>query len=103
MCSTLRKKRTVEGRVKIAILDTGLDERHSSFWAVKKGYEDFARNQNQRGIDNTGHGTNGFNLISKIMDDDVDIFVARIFEGEHATVNTPTLMARVSGQSCVTS
>ncbi|KAH6714001.1 hypothetical protein BKA61DRAFT_607018 [Leptodontidium sp. MPI-SDFR-AT-0119] len=94
MCSTLRRKRTTRERVKIAILDTGLDENHHPFWEVKKGYEDFAGNQNHRGIDDTGHGTNGFHLISKIMDDEVDIFVARVFEGEKATSETPTLMAK---------
>ena len=96
MCSTLRKKRTLAERVRIAILDTGLDENHQSFWEVKKDYKDFAGNQDDRGIDNTGHGTNGFHLISKIMDDEVDIFVARVFDSKKATPETPALMAKVS-------
>lgn len=96
MCSTLRKKRKSSGRVKIAILDTGLDENHQSFWQVKQGYEDFVNPENSRGIDNSGHGTNGFHLISKIMDDEVDIFIGRVFEGENATSATPSLMANVS-------
>jgi hypothetical protein len=99
MCSILRKKRRLGGyeRVRIAILDSGLDESHPSYWQVKKDYEDFIGKQNDRGVDNTGHGTNGFHLILKIIPE-VDIYVARVFDGREATPKTPVLMAEVKNR-----
>jgi len=94
----LRKMRKAGGydRVRIVILDTGIDCTHP-YWNGIKNYMNFVLDGNQRGIDETGHGTTGVHLILKILPE-ADIFVARVFKEENADDNTPCLMAKVCTQ-----
>jgi hypothetical protein len=98
MSLLLRKGRRSGGydRVRIAILDTGIDSCYS-YWASIKGYKDFVSEGNEQGRDNTGHGTNGVHLFFKILPE-ADIFVARVFEEAVANDVTTLLMAKVSVQ-----
>jgi hypothetical protein len=87
MDEVLRRGRKQKGysRVKIAILDTGIDSQ-SSYLKHIKGYKDFVEKKEQR-IDMTGHGTMGVHLLFKMLNT-ADIYVARVFEGEKADGNT---------------
>jgi hypothetical protein len=91
----LRKKRKAGGynKVKIAILDTGVHGDHPH-WTKISGWHDFIIEGNHKGIDITGHGTNGVDLLWRILPE-AEIFVARIFEGDKANMRTPELMALV--------
>lgn len=91
----LRRKRKAGGyhRVKLAILDTGIDSKNP-YWKKIKGYKDFVAVEEQEGIDKTGHGTNGVYLIFKVIPE-VEVYVARVFDGERATEATSTLVAQV--------
>jgi subtilisin family serine protease len=101
MSLVLGKKRKLGGykRVKIAILDTGFDWVHPNWIYVKDNYKDFVDEKNNDdeykvGVDKTGHGTNGVHLLFKIMPH-ADICVARVFDTNEATNETPTLVAKV--------
>jgi len=86
-------------KVKIAILDTGIrkdtPEAPSPHWHRIKAYKDFVLKNNEDGIDNTGHGTNGVHLIFQCIAD-AEIYVGRVFEFSDAGPNTVDLMTEVS-------
>lgn len=91
----LRRKRKAGGyhRVKLAILDTGIDSKNP-YWKKIKGYKDFVAVEEDEGIDKTGHGTNGVYQILKVIPE-VDVYVARVFDDERATQETSSLVAQV--------
>lgn len=95
MALVLRYKGNITGYepVKVAILDTGIDQ---DSWYRKRinGYYDLVNQGNQTGIDKTGHGTDMVHLIFKIIPN-ARIFVARVFETNEAKANTPELMTKV--------
>ncbi|KAF4616204.1 hypothetical protein G7Y89_g15202 [Cudoniella acicularis] len=77
-------------KVKIAILDTGIRET-SPYWNSITAYKDFVLKGNEKGIDKTGHGTNGIHLILKCIAD-AEIYVGRVFDEAEANDDTVDLM-----------
>ncbi|KAF3915131.1 hypothetical protein ABW20_dc0102209 [Dactylellina cionopaga] len=81
------------GRVKIAILDSGILPTHPQLDSVRQ-YKDFVGPKNFKKVDNTAHGSTGVDLIREISPD-ADLFIARVFEKEYASANTMDLIAEV--------
>jgi hypothetical protein len=92
-----RKKLNVQDasyrRVKIAVLDTGLDPNHVVSREVH--YKDFVQPASPCMIDNTSRGTVSVDLILKASCD-LDLYVGRVFEMDCTDgVKEPLQMARV--------
>lgn len=90
------RRNIVRQRVKIAILDTGIDVRNVAFaQAVSKGLikkvEDFA-DPTGDGLDLNGHGTHCAGLLVRIAPE-AEIYVARVTKG--AKNPDPDLIAKV--------
>ncbi|KXH42602.1 extracellular alkaline serine protease [Colletotrichum simmondsii] len=76
-------------KVKIAVLDTGIDPQDISAADIKSHmYKDFVEPEASTRRDNTGHGTSIIDLIYRVYAD-AEIYVARVFESEKATEDTP--------------
>lgn len=75
--------------VKIAILDTGVNEKHAD---SIEDFKDFVSGDDDNCQDKTGHGTHAFRLIEKVYRM-ARIYVGRVFDGSHANDKTATLMA----------
>jgi len=81
-------------RVKVAVLDTGLNADHGVADEVQ--YKDFVDQSQQEMSDNTSHGTTSVDLILKAYAE-VDLFVARVFATDNTDGTTePSQMAQVS-------
>ncbi|UKZ80413.1 hypothetical protein TrVFT333_008172 [Trichoderma virens FT-333] len=78
-------------RVKIAVLDTGVDPSNAAARYIK-GYKDYVSNNDSIMCDNTGHGTTSVNLVFSICES-ADIYAVRIFEHDKANENTRELAA----------
>ncbi|KAK8023290.1 hypothetical protein PG991_006529 [Apiospora marii] len=76
-------------KVKIAVLDTGIDPCDSSSVYVD-GYRDFVSGNDSVKCDQTGHGTTSVNLIFD-MCESAEVHVLRIFETDSANDNTQEL------------
>ncbi|KAJ5668904.1 Extracellular alkaline serine protease [Penicillium macrosclerotiorum] len=68
-------------RVKIAVIDTGLDPEHGL--ANKINYKDFVEEGSTERKDCTGHGTISVDLILRVYEA-ADLYVARVFERDEA-------------------
>ncbi|KAI1358849.1 hypothetical protein F5Y08DRAFT_345299 [Xylaria arbuscula] len=75
-------------RIKIAILDTGIESRYSDF--IER-YHDFVEGYNAQCLDGSSHGTNIFLLLRKVSED-ACFFIGRVWESSKATTETPRLM-----------
>jgi len=84
-------------RVRIAVIDTGIDPTDAYAEVVKK-YKDFVDNNDANKQDKTGHGTNSVKLIFKVFGD-AEVYVARVFENSNASSNTQDLMEKVRQHS----
>lgn len=87
-----------EKRIKIAILDTGIDLTHPLFQKhLSDGQfpdsRDFVENR-QNIIDTCGHGTHTAHLLLKTAPN-ASIYVARVFRTTKAEKNTASLVANV--------
>lgn len=93
--SILRQGRKAVGhqRIKVAVLDTGIDESHT-YRKYIKGYHDFVSGRHQQASDETGHGTSAVHIIFRLIPE-VDIFIGRVFETDEANDTTRDLMAEV--------
>ncbi|KAJ8133552.1 hypothetical protein O1611_g68 [Lasiodiplodia mahajangana] len=77
-------------RIKIAILDTGIDNQYSD----EVRYYDFVKRRNAPCCDNsTKHGTHVFQLLRKVSED-AEFFVGRVWERNQATPDTPQLVSQ---------
>ncbi|KAK8068573.1 hypothetical protein PG996_007685 [Apiospora saccharicola] len=76
-------------KVKIAVLDTGVDP-NDVVSVYINGYKDFVSGNDNRKCDNTGHGTTSVNLIYD-MCASAEVYVLRIFETDVANDNTQEL------------
>lgn len=82
--------------VKIAILDTGIDRDFAHFWKfTQEHYKDFVNVENRQGIDRTRHGTNGVQLLFKMLNN-AEIHVVRCWKNEKADKNSPKLVEEVN-------
>jgi hypothetical protein len=84
-------------RVKIGILDTGLDSTYTE--AFRKAnrieqYHDFVDPKSTSPKDNTGHGTRIFLLMKKVYED-AEFYIGRVWENSHMTTATPKLVEQV--------
>jgi hypothetical protein len=75
--------------VRIAVLDTGIDQNDPYADAITD-YKDFVDGNNSIKKDNTGHGTNSVKLIFKVFNN-AEIYVARIFENRDEHPDTKDL------------
>ncbi|KAI6755660.1 hypothetical protein HG531_004766 [Fusarium graminearum] len=77
--------------VKVAVLDSGLSE----FYQNKPNitYKSFIENPSTHGKDNSEHGTDSVALIQKAYSR-VELYVAKVFDGNDADCNTATYMAK---------
>ncbi|KAK8074298.1 hypothetical protein PG994_005197 [Apiospora phragmitis] len=80
-------------KVKIAVLDTGVDPDDAASVYVD-GYRDFVSGNDSIKCDNTGHGTTSVNLIFH-MCESASVHVIRIFESDEANENTQELAVQV--------
>ncbi|KAK6821142.1 subtilisin-like protein [Apiospora arundinis] len=76
----------VYDKVKIAVLDTGVDPCDAASVYID-GYRDFVSGNDSVKCDNTGHGTTSVNLIFDMFDS-ASVHVIRIFEMDVANENT---------------
>lgn len=78
--------------IRIAVLDTGI---RGDNWYSRciYGYKDFVDGKEEK-IDLTGHGTTSVHLILKLINN-VQIYVARVFEGRSAVPETVSAVAKV--------
>jgi hypothetical protein len=95
----MQKKRDEHSKpIKVAILDTGVQETYSqtdqSFTKSIKAYKDFVSGNDTIRQDGTGHGTSCIRLLQKVYEH-AEIYVGRVFEGSHATEATKPLMKQV--------
>ena len=95
---TQRKRDELSRTVKVAILDTGIEEAYyqndlSSTKSIK-GYKDFVSGNDNARQDGTGHGTSCVRLLQKAYED-AEIYVGRVFETRDATPETKDYMATV--------
>jgi hypothetical protein len=90
-------------KIKVAILDTGIDATHP-FMRDSQGrmkyfeYRDFTKeqlNEDDPLIDNCGHGTHTAGIILKLAPD-VELYIARVFEGRNLGPNEATNVAKVN-------
>lgn len=87
-------------RIKVAVLDTGLEQRLLLSRSVH--YKDFVDSNEKCTEDHTSHGTTSMDLILK-MYEDADVYIARVFETNDAHGDREAVqMAKVSfpHQSC---
>ena len=84
-------------KVKIAVIDTGIDPKHRQ--AAKVKYKDFLNEKPEDKRDNTGHGTISVDLILR-MYEEAELYVARVFEESRAgEQKEASLMAKVRSLS----
>ncbi|KAM3079612.1 hypothetical protein ACMFMG_006026 [Clarireedia jacksonii] len=76
----------VYDRVKIAVLDTGIDPNDAAADYIS-GYRDFVSGKDSVKCDNTGHGTTSVNLVFKICEP-ADVYAVRIFESDEENDKT---------------
>lgn len=81
-------------KVKIAVIDTGVDANDAAA-AIVSGYHDFVGQEHGVKRDNTGHGTTSVNLISG-MCEEAEIYALRVFEMDEANDKTRQLAIKVS-------
>ncbi|KAK6859590.1 subtilisin-like protein [Apiospora arundinis] len=79
----------VYSKVKIAVLDTGVDPRDAASVYID-GYRDFVSGDDSVKCDTTGHGTTSVNLIFDMFES-ASVHVVRIFETNVANDNTHDL------------
>lgn len=84
----------VYDKVKIAVLDTGVDPCDAASVYID-GYRDFVSGNDSVKCDNTGHGTTSVNLIFDMFDS-ASVHVVRIFETDVANENTHDIAIQVS-------
>ena len=81
-------------RVRVAVIDTGLDKAYHTRYHVKE-WKDFVNIGASEMSDKTGHGTLCAHLILS-MCEEIDLYVARIFDRDTADPEQgPRLMAQV--------
>ncbi|KAI0449227.1 hypothetical protein F5B21DRAFT_494972 [Xylaria acuta] len=85
-----RERDILAPRIKIAILDTGIESQHL---ASIEDYRDFVDEMDSPCLDTTGHGTNIFLLVRKVCED-AHYFIGRVWEGSQDTLKTPTIMEK---------
>ncbi|KAF2120733.1 peptidase S8/S53 domain-containing protein [Lophiotrema nucula] len=94
---TQKKRDEHSKRIKIAILDTGIQETYyqtdQSFTKSIKAYKDFVSGDDTKRQDGTGHGTSCIRLLQKVYEH-AEIYVGRVFEGSHATEATKSIMKK---------
>ncbi|KAK6537565.1 hypothetical protein TWF694_011747 [Orbilia ellipsospora] len=100
-----KSERKESDRVRIAILDSGMDENHPLREYVQDGikdqYKDFVDKETEKGpskpkdLHGDQHGSAGLDLIFRIAPE-AEVFVARVFEKAQANNNTPKLIAEAS-------
>lgn len=83
----------VYDRVKIAVLDTGVDPRDAAAVYIS-GYKDFVSGNDNVKRDNTGHGTTLVNLVFDICEP-ADVYAVRIFETDKENQETQKLAIKV--------
>jgi subtilisin family serine protease len=76
--------------IKIAILDTGVNEAYAD---NVKDYKDFVNEDEEDWDDSTTHGTGAFLLVQQIYNM-AEIYVGKVFEKAHATDDTVALMTK---------
>ncbi|KAK7993442.1 peptidase family M3 [Apiospora arundinis] len=77
-------------RIKVAIIDTGINPDHQLSRAIKK-YKDFTGGSKMM-ADNTGHGTDAVKLVYEMCSDTVEVYVARVWEREKDDCNSQHVM-----------
>ena len=104
-----KKKDPKYSRVRIAIIDSGMKKDHPFAKSVKV-FRDFVTSNINLGdnnneimdesepsdemVDETQHGSIGVSLIGRLAPE-ADMYVARVFEGSTASVDTQNLIAKV--------
>ncbi|KAL6904002.1 peptidase S8/S53 domain-containing protein [Trichoderma evansii] len=80
-------------QIKIAILDTGITKEYDDeVNEYIEEYKDFASGEDKLQQDGTGHGSSILRLLLK-LNDDVKVFVGRVFERDEADDETERVMA----------
>ncbi|RBA19709.1 extracellular alkaline serine protease [Fusarium proliferatum] len=89
---TVQEAETVynKGRVKVAVLDSGLDA--SRRRGPRITYKDYVKDPNENNSD-CQHGTDSVDLIMKACSR-VQLYVAKVFKGNQADTNTASNMAK---------
>lgn len=85
----------IKRRIRIAILDTGIDPRHAAFEDAVIKREDFLNPQGDA-FDEHGHGTHCAGLLCKVAPA-AEIYVARVLSGREAP--NPEVVIKVIIQS----
>lgn len=80
-------------RVRVVVIDTGIDGTDPYAKHVRD-YKDFVSKNDGVKQDKTGHGTNSVKLIFKVYAQ-AEVYVARVFESNHANDDTQDLMLEV--------
>lgn len=95
---TQRKRDERSRLVKVAILDTGVQEAYyqndQSFTKSIKDYKDFVSSKDSIRQDGTGHGTLCARLLQKVYEH-AEIYVGRVFKSKDATPETEGYMETV--------
>lgn len=86
----------VYDKVRIAVLDTGVDPQDSAAEYIA-GYKDFVSGNDSIKCDRTGHGTTSINLIFD-MCAAADVYALRIFETDQANDRTRVIAVQVSNR-----
>lgn len=90
-------------RVKVAILDTGLDSEFSE--GIRKArriakYYDFVDETSSSPRDDSGHGTRIFQLMQKVCEA-AEFYIGRVWESGRMSERTPGLMEKVRPFRCL--
>lgn len=80
-------------RVRVVVIDTGIDGADPYAEHIRD-YKDFVSKNDDTKQDKTGHGTNSVKLIFKVYAQ-AEVYVARVFESNHANDDTQDLMFEV--------
>jgi len=85
-------------RVKVAILDTGVDTTHPDISRARDEgrikFYDFVEDSSEI-KDSNGHGTHCTSLVAKFAPN-AELYVGRVFENSQADDNSPKILAKVS-------
>lgn len=85
-------------QIKIAILDTGIaKEYYDAFEDYVAEYKDFISGKDAFQQDGSGHGTKIIELLLR-LNDNVKVFIGRVFERDEAGDETERVMAEVSSR-----
>ena len=80
--------------VKIALLDTGLNEKYKG-WVPPTNYHDFTDPSQTNYQDTTDHGTKMFRVLRRVYSN-AEIYIGRVFETKEASQQTADLMEKVT-------